>query len=413
MIECTPIPPYLLFSRHTEALDRLRWRAIALKWRQRKSVSWKVKFVALSIGWPIFATYLSLREIRRYGTSIQQQTGRPIWKQFCEQWMLACWSGVPPHAYYNYALFRPERRGSAHNYVHNPVMTALAYGFRPEAEYTDLHDKVRFEALCRKHSLPTIPIFSFFEGGRVVGGEVDSADHLPEADLFAKPTDACIGRGVLAWSFESSNRYRSSDGTVCTGQDIFRTLAEASRERPYLLQPRIVNHPDLMHLTSGGLCTMRVITGMWPSGEVEVLAAVFKMPRKPGLADNFAAGGIACPIRLSDGRLGTAAGKELTVERISHHPDTGELIEGTVVPEWERVRELCIRAHERLTPSVIIGWDVAATDQGTLLVEGNYKPCMELLQKGGDRPINESPFAPLFLKHLESSPSRSSPPELA
>lgn len=58
----------------------------------------------------------------------------------------------------------------------------------------------------------------------------------------------------------------------------------------------------------------------------------------------------------------------------THHPDTGGIITGKVVPNIEGIMKLVSEAHLRLNPHVpMCGWDVALTkDHGMLLLEVNF-----------------------------------------
>jgi hypothetical protein len=58
---------------------------------------------------------------------------------------------------------------------------------------------------------------------------------------------------------------------------------------------------------------------------------------------------------------------------IEAHPDTGTIVAGERVPDFDRIVKLVRRAHRKLMPGVpLIGWDVALTEEaGTCLLEAN------------------------------------------
>lgn len=57
----------------------------------------------------------------------------------------------------------------------------------------------------------------------------------------------------------------------------------------------------------------------------------------------------------------------------THHPDCGALIAGQQLPNIAKILKTAEDAHRRLSPGVpIIGWDVAVTDRGFFLLEGNF-----------------------------------------
>lgn len=57
---------------------------------------------------------------------------------------------------------------------------------------------------------------------------------------------------------------------------------------------------------------------------------------------------------------------------ITHHPQSGKSVAGTPVPELSTMLDICIKGHKKLVPDVpLVGWDVALTDAGTVLLEMN------------------------------------------
>ena len=63
----------------------------------------------------------------------------------------------------------------------------------------------------------------------------------------------------------------------------------------------------------------------------------------------------------------------LSEQCITHHPDTGTPITGSIIPNMKEIMDFVRDAHFRLIPHVpLCGWDVALTQEhGLLLLEGN------------------------------------------
>jgi hypothetical protein len=53
------------------------------------------------------------------------------------------------------------------------------------------------------------------------------------------------------------------------------------------------------------------------------------------------------------------------------HPVTGAPTVGVQLPEWDAVLALVSRAAEAFAPLRAVGWDVAITDGGVVLLEAN------------------------------------------
>jgi len=61
---------------------------------------------------------------------------------------------------------------------------------------------------------------------------------------------------------------------------------------------------------------------------------------------------------------------------------------------------LVIEAHETLQGIPFIGWDVAFTDQGPLLIEGNQGFGAESLQVASGIPLGKTKFAQYYFEYI-------------
>jgi hypothetical protein len=171
-------------------------------------------------------------------------------------------------------------------------------------------------------------------------------------------------------------------------------LDEQSRFAPMMIQPCIQNAPPLLSLAGGGLCTLRIVTSRPCDGAPEPQAAVLKMPTGSNVADNFANEGVAAPVGIVSGEVGDAVSKSvegmIKGESFSHHPDTKEPIAGLRLPEWRRTLDVCVEAHRRFPVLHSIGWDVAITADGPVLVEGNHDWDPIVAQQPGLSPLGRT-----------------------
>ncbi|HTN98325.1 MAG TPA: sugar-transfer associated ATP-grasp domain-containing protein, partial [Nordella sp.] len=88
----------------------------------------------------------------------------------------------------------------------------------------------------------------------------------------------------------------------------------------------------------------------------------------------------------------------------THHPDTGAAIEGRVLHFWPETIALACRAHAAFAPRVFIGWDIAITSNGPVLIEGNGAPGIDLIQRAYREPAGNSRLGELFAFHLRNDP---------
>jgi hypothetical protein len=264
-----------------------------------------------------------------------------------------------------------------------------------------LFDKRAFLRRCLEADLPAIPIVAEFEAGTCT--EVDPDPALRQVDLFSKFANRYCGEGAARWTYESG-RYRNGDTSVSLS-DLKSLLASQSTQYPIILQPRIANHVDLETLSGKGLSTVRIITIRNPGAPPQVALACYRMPTGDSVADNFAGGGIAAGVNLETGVLGSAATKADAASRLRRHPDSGATIEGRTLPHWREVCNLAVDAHRAFASMVSVGWDVAITERGAVLVEGNPVWCVDLAQMSSGMPLAATPIPACLSQYLGDAPA--------
>ena len=88
---------------------------------------------------------------------------------------------------------------------------------------------------------------------------------------------------------------------------------------------------------------------------------------------------------------------------ISHHPDTTAPIKGAKLPYWKEMTELALSAHKHFQMPIFIGWDIALTHEGPLVVEANTTWSVDLIQMSHNQPIMDIRFSEIFNSALALS----------
>ena len=166
----------------------------------------------------------------------------------------------------------------------------------------------------------------------------------------------------------------SNEGKITNGSEpiTIQEIKEAVHGGRMLLQEVVTQHEDVNKINPYCINTIRIITMRSDSGKIHVFAASIRLGTvKDSFVDNRAVGGAAVGID-ENGRLkkyGFQHAKFGT--KISQHPVTGLVFEGYQLPCWDEVVELVKRAHKAIINVQSIGWDVALTPDGPVLIEGN------------------------------------------
>ena len=152
-----------------------------------------------------------------------------------------------------------------------------------------------------------------------------------------------------------------------------------------MMEEYVVQHPDIMALSPSGLNTVRVFTQLTGTGEVEILGARLRISINSKV-DNMAAGNPAAPINLETGKIdGLAVFSDITRSPISEHPVTGVAIAGFQVPFWIDTLQMAKDLALFDTSNKSIGWDIAISETGPEVIEGNHNWCKLLWQL----PVNQ------------------------
>jgi hypothetical protein len=257
------------------------------------------------------------------------------------------------------------------------------------------NDKLETFRVLSGSGVATVPVLAATTPGGTIqapdGTILEPAaltDLIAEAGgrVFVKPRGGAHGRGVaVANSFAD-------------------LLAQAAGPVAMVVQPVLRQHPEIARLHPASLNTVRIDTYR-RAGALQSSAAVLKVGRAGSLVDNGGAGGIFVPIDLETGLFGPRGRSRgrtgaLALER---HPDTGVAFSGTV-PFWKELRTEIALGAAALPDLGTIGWDVALTEDGPMIVEANAFWIATLLQVAA-RGLGETPFGRDALAyHLGRSP---------
>lgn len=143
------------------------------------------------------------------------------------------------------------------------------------------------------------------------------------------------------------------------------------------IEELVKQHPAWEVLCPGCVNTMRIITGA-AKGQSWILFASTRVGSGTSVADNFHMGGSAVLIDMETGKLtGNGIDKKLNEHEYSA---TGVRYDGYAVPFWEEIKQMVLEAALVNDQIHFIGWDVAITENGPLIIEGNRGSGFDLPQ---------------------------------
>ncbi len=156
-------------------------------------------------------------------------------------------------------------------------------------------------------------------------------------------------------------------------------------------------HADLALIHAQSLNTIRVISLLFKE-EVHILSSVLRMGSGGARLDNISAGGYACPVNLSDGKLFKEAVNRKS-EWVTRH-DSGTVFGEFTVPSFAKIIAKVKELHQGLPHFSLIGWDFAVDQEGDpVFIEFNVSPEPNQISCGptfGD--LTEEVLTEIFIK---------------
>lgn len=246
-------------------------------------------------------------------------------------------------------------------------------------------DKIASLAYLAAYGFPTPPLLAIyakeasFPSSAVLASRADLVAFLSDPThypLFGKPVDGFQSLGSIDLdSIDlSAATARTGHGRALAVTDI---AAAIERHFPsgYLFQRRLAPAPAIHRLCGPRLATLRVLTIRTDEGE-RVLRACWKIPARGNHADNYwRAGNVLAGIDLATGEVRRAmTGTGFDLRLIQAHPDSKEPLVGVAVPDFDAVTRLALAGARLMKNLPLIGWDIAPTVAGPIIVEMNEAP---------------------------------------
>ena len=363
-----------------------------------KKLQYKVKQLCYTFSWPLTSAVHALLHVKNYGDTLKKQYGIPKCVQFFKTWRFGVLFNFPADSVYQNKLFSLTKTKLAIDFLHHEQIVSIIPFLNRHIDLSKSDNKTLFYKRMKEAALPTIPIIAeFMEKGTTW---FTSEEKLPPKDLFAKFTDAYCGAGAEKWIFNAKSSCWERDSQQLNEEQMINRFVHRSSNGSIIVQPVVKNHSFVDQYAPNVLSTLRITTYQPVSGDVKLILAAFRMPTHSKDVDNFHAGGIAAGVN-SDGTLTSAVSLEPDSPRHMVHPCSKAKIEGETLPQWDETLKLVLKAHQCFPDIRMIGWDVAQTPEGPVLVEANTGWCVKVLQIPNQTPILSTPFSHYYLKCYE------------
>ena len=190
--------------------------------------------------------------------------------------------------------------------------------------------------------------------------------------IMYKPNDGHRGYGIEAFYINEDNI-----------GEVYDKLATYPKG---VVEEFIVQHPDMASLSPSSVNSLRFVTvssnttPVTPDGKMmDVAYAIVRIGRGESIVDNLHSGGMVANVDLETGKFMTR-GADRNGKMYETHPETGVVIKGFQVPFFKEAYEMVLEAIETKKVEGYLGWDIAISENGPMLLEVNDRPGSDGLQ---------------------------------
>lgn len=299
------------------------------------------------------------------------------WFQIIKEFTMLAFSGkeLPIH-YITHLLYRKNITNYT-DYLslkenHNVLQWSYSHA---EDEIKMIENKVLFEAILAKNNIPTPRIFFHNSKNRFTykgnDFEIITKDDFFSflesvfkeekiENLFCKPIDGIRGENIFVLHKNSYCKIADS-------------LIDLLLSKAFIFQELIQQHEDLRRINQSSVNTLRIVTYKNEKNEIEVLSGFIRVGRKGAIIDNAHIGGIVVALHKEKGQM-RAEGIQLIDNGggvFYKHPDTGIVFDNLQIPHFGQVKTIAAQAAA-LFKFPLLGWDVAITPNGPVIIEANH-----------------------------------------
>ena len=183
--------------------------------------------------------------------------------------------------------------------------------------------------------------------------------------IFCKPKDSCSGKGI----YKSIEINKDTD---------LKQLHQFMIDNELFCEDVIDQHEEMNKLNKTSINTIRITT-ICKDGKAHYMYALLRMGINDMKVDNIASGGIYT-VLSDEGEIVNPCWSDKTIRTYEVHPTNGFKLIGFKVPMFKEAIELCKKAALVEQRVGYVGWDVAITKKGPVLVEGNQLPGYDMPQ---------------------------------
>ena len=302
---------------------------------------------------------MSLKRMNMYIAQIHKNYGAN--RLFTAADMCVCAAkrgiGYLDYTVFGFAKVKGAKRDTFLTYNKNVALSSMAN----DPQYTPFFkDKLKFDEA-----------FSEFIGREWLN--LEKADEK-EFAAFCKKHKTVFAKYPLSFGGQQIEKIETDESTDFSA--LYKKLKENGQ---VLIEEKIKQHPAMNALCPSSVNSIRIVTLRDKNGAVHYLYSLLRFGNGTKAVDNITSGGMYLLLD-KNGKSASKAFCDKTGLFYDAHPMTGTDLLNFEVPMHGQAVELCKKGADVVPQVGYIGWDVAVTENGPVLIEGNVLPGYDMFQ---------------------------------
>ena len=264
-------------------------------------------------------------------------------------------------------------------------------GLNEQRYYLDYLNPIKYYSLARNKYLThkilentgvrKAELYCYYqpEGRVITSDEIANNVHDVYRILRAKQVKQCVIKTT-----ESSHGdnvyvvnhidYGNDDCTMTLFNNVTLKLSDMIGDSSLIFESIIKQTTQFASFNKSSVNTIRFMTVLYSDRKARMAGIWMKFGRAGRCVDNAGSGGnIDACVDIATGEIKyvTEFNGWRNTKLITHHPDSGALLEGVKIDDWDNIVAQVLHFQECFPYIKAAGWDIAITDEGPVVIEVN------------------------------------------
>lgn len=239
-----------------------------------------------------------------------------------------------------------------------------------------LNNKLLFAFFCEKNKVPVPKMVGFNSGNMFYYGGNKS---------FLKSNNELIAFYTTYFNKETNTKkifIKSIEAKGGTGifmlkkdnyQAKIKSIGHLILSGSYIHQEGVVQNTDIDKIYDKSINTLRFDVVVDKFQKTHLLGVVMRFGSGGNIIDNRSKGGFFVSMDKERGQLLQSGYRQMGYggAKLFAHPDTDFVFDGYNIPFYSEAKQLALNMS-LLIPNKLVGWDIAITPSGPVIIEGNH-----------------------------------------